>query len=107
MTIAKLSEENEAHTAMTLKEPCVLKGLKKELGQKYEESEIEDALSDVIELTEAGRLFVEDAYECMIEEVKKRKTVVKALCFILPMTAIWPANTASRKKGSTMAGARL
>ena len=78
--IAKLSEENEAHTAMTLKEPCVLKGLKKELGQKYEESEIEDALSDVIELTEAGRLFVEDAYECMIEEVKKRKTVVKALC---------------------------
>ena len=48
--IAKLSEENEAHTAMTLKEPCVLKGLKKELGQKYEESEIEDALSDVIEL---------------------------------------------------------
>ena len=65
---------------MTLKEPCVLKGLKKELGQKYEESEIEDALSDVIELTEAGRLFVEDAYECMIEEVKKRKTVVKALC---------------------------
>ena len=50
------------------------------MGQKYEESEIEDALSDVIELTEAGRLFVEDAYECMIEEVKKRKTVVKALC---------------------------
>ncbi len=78
--IAKLSKENEAHTAKTLKEPCVLKGLKKELGQKYEEGEIEDALADVIELTEAGRLFAEDAYECMIEEVKKRKTVVKALC---------------------------
>ncbi len=44
----------------------MLKG-QKELGQKYEKSEIEDALSDVIELTEAGRLFVEDAYECMIE----------------------------------------
>ena len=69
--IAKLSKENEAHTAKTLKEPCVLKGLKKELGQKYEEGEIEDALADVIELTEAGRLFAEDAYECMIEEVKK------------------------------------
>ena len=47
---------------------------------KYETSDIEDALSDVIELTEGGQLFVKDTYECMIEEVKKRKTVVKALC---------------------------
>ena len=50
------------------------------LGNKYEASDIEDALSDVIELTEGGQLFVKDTYECMIEEVKKRKTVVKALC---------------------------
>ncbi len=34
----------------------------------------------MIELTEGGQLFVKDTYECMIEEVKKRKTVVKALC---------------------------
>ena len=34
----------------------------------------------MIELTEGGQLFVKDTYECMIEEVKKRKTVVKTLC---------------------------
>ena len=34
-------------------------------------------------------------------------SLIHIYAFILPMTAIWPANTASRKKGSTMAGAPL
>lgn len=67
-------------TAGTLKETGVKDQLLQSLGNKYEASDIEDALSDVIELTEGGQLFVKDTYECMIEEVKKRKTVVKALC---------------------------
>ena len=67
-------------TAESLKEADVKEKLLQTLGNKYETSDIEDALSDVIELTEGGQLFVKDTYECMIEEVKKRKTVVKALC---------------------------
>ncbi len=78
--IACLNEREEEHTADTLKEPSVLVDLRKGFEQRYKEDEIKDALSDVIELTEAGQLFVKDTYECMIEEVKKRKTVVKALC---------------------------
>lgn len=78
--IARLNEREEEHTADTLKEPSVLEGLLQEFGRKYKDDEVRDALSDVIELTEAGQLFVKDTYECMIDEVKKRKTVVKALC---------------------------
>ena len=78
--IAELNEINKDHTVETLKEDSVLSMLYQKLGDKYEEKEIGDALEDVMELTEAGQLFVKDTYECMIEEVKKRKTVVKALC---------------------------
>lgn len=78
--IAKLNESETEPTAGTLKETDVKDQLLQSLGNKYEASDIEDALSDVIELTEGGQLFVKDTYECMIEEVKKRKTVVKALC---------------------------
>ena len=78
--IAKLNGSETEPTAGTLKETGVKDQLMQSLGNKYEASDIEDALSDVIELTEGGQLFVKDTYECMIEEVKKRKTVVKALC---------------------------
>ncbi|WP_346664108.1 thioether cross-link-forming SCIFF peptide maturase [uncultured Merdimonas sp.] len=54
--------------------------VKETLSGVYAEEDIEEALSDLAELTEAGQLFVPDTCECMIEEVKKRKTVVKALC---------------------------
>ena len=46
----------------------------------YEDQEIEEALEEVISLKEEGLLFSEDIYEEYIEEVKNRKTVVKALC---------------------------
>lgn len=66
--------------AEALKASGVLEKLGAELLDRYIETEIREALLEVIGLTEAGQLFVEDTYECMIEEVKKRKTVVKALC---------------------------
>ena len=78
--IAKLNGSETEPTAGSLKETGVKERLLQSLGNKYEASDIEDALSDVIELTEGGQLFVKDTYECMIEEVKKRKTVVTALC---------------------------
>ena len=78
--IERLNGQNENHTADTLKEPTVLEDLHSTLGAKYTAEDLEDALADVIELTEEGRLFVQDAYEAYIGEVKKRKTVVKALC---------------------------
>ena len=64
-------ELRDLQTAAMVKE--ILSGV-------YAEEDIEEALSDLAELTEAGQLFVPDTCECMIEEVKKRKTVVKALC---------------------------
>ena len=78
--IAEVNKSETEPTAGSLKEADVKEKLLQTLGNKYETSDIEDALSDVIELTEGGQLFVKDTYECMIEEVKKRKTVVKALC---------------------------
>ena len=50
------------------------------LGSQYPEQELQEALEDVAELTEQGRLFTEDAYEFLMDVVKERKTVVKALC---------------------------
>ncbi|MEF9998143.1 MAG: thioether cross-link-forming SCIFF peptide maturase [Lachnospiraceae bacterium] len=50
------------------------------LGQTYEQEEIKETLEDIMELVEDGRLFTPDTYEAYINEVKSRKTVVKALC---------------------------
>ena len=78
--IACLNEENEAHTPETLQEEKTFEGLKNALQDTYSEEELKDALDDVTELAKNGQLFVKDEYECLIEDVKKRKTVVKALC---------------------------
>ena len=68
--IAKLNGSETEPTAGSLKETGVKERLLQSLGNKYEASDIEDALSDVIELTEGGQLFVKDTYDCMIEEEK-------------------------------------
>ena len=78
--IACLNEENEAYTPETLQEEKTFEGLKNALQDTYSEEELKDALDDVTELAKNGQLFVKDEYECLIEDVKKRKTVVKALC---------------------------
>ena len=77
---AVLNEQNEEYTEETLSEPSVLRALEERLGAVYKKEEIKEALLDIIELTKAGQLFVKDAFEDMIEAVKERKTVVKALC---------------------------
>ncbi|MCB6201169.1 thioether cross-link-forming SCIFF peptide maturase [Extibacter muris] len=78
--IAALEKAPEAQTAERLKATDTLEGLKEKLGGTYDAKEIEEALADIVELTEDGRLFTPDTHECLIEDVKKRKTVVKALC---------------------------
>ena len=78
--IACLEAENTFHTPDTLKSEETFAHLKEELGNKYSEDELKEILEAVIELTEAGQLFTRDIYESYIGEVKKRKTVVKALC---------------------------
>lgn len=78
--IGALEEQNEFHTTETLKSAETASYLKKELGQKYTEEDLNDILEAVTELTEQGRLFTRDIYEDFIDEVKQRKTVVKALC---------------------------
>ena len=50
------------------------------LKDTYRKEELMEALSDIIELVKAGQLFAKDSFADMIEVVKERKTVVKALC---------------------------
>ncbi len=78
--VAVLNEQNEEHTKDTLAAPETAALLEEKLGGAYQKEEILEALSDIIELTEAGQLFVKDAFEGMMEVVKEHKTVVKALC---------------------------
>ncbi len=78
--IRGLREQNEDQTAESLADPRTAEELLRFLGQAYSSEDILDALCEVRELTEAGRLFTRDVYEPYIDEVKKRKTVVKALC---------------------------
>ena len=78
--IAEVNRAEEEPTAESLKTLEVKAGLLAKLGGRYEAADIEDALSDVIELTEGNQLFMKDIYEGMVEVVKERKTVVKALC---------------------------
>lgn len=51
---------------------------KKDCG--YTREEIEEAVSELVELHEADMLYTEDIYEPYIDAFKKRQTVVKALC---------------------------
>ena len=78
--IEALERQNEYHTPETLKAPETAVFLKNELGGRYSEEDLADILEAVTALTEEGRLFTRDVYEDYIDEVKQRKTVVKALC---------------------------
>ncbi len=50
------------------------------LTDRYELTEIQEALSECAQLTDLGVLFTEDIYEKSITDYKARPTVVKALC---------------------------
>lgn len=78
--IAVLNEPDEEPTDEILKSDLTWENLKKRLGDTYGEEDLRDALDDVIELTEDGKLFTKDEFEYLVPIVKKRKTVVKALC---------------------------
>lgn len=78
--IAVLNEPDEEPTAEILKSDLTWENLKKRLRDTYSEEDLRDALDDVIELTEDGKLFTKDEFEYLVPIVKKRKTVVKALC---------------------------
>lgn len=78
--IEQLERERDTWTAESLRAPELPERLREHLGGAYDSSDIGEALADAAELTEAGRLFTPDTHEGLIEEVKKRKTVVKALC---------------------------
>lgn len=54
--------------------------MQEKLSGQYNKEDIEDALSQVLELKEAGMLYAPDIYENYIIDFKKRETVVKALC---------------------------
>lgn len=88
--IGALEEQNELHTAETLKTPETFEFLRSKLGSTYAEEDIRDILEAVATITQEGRLFTRDVYEDYIDEVKQRKTVVKALCLTSHMTVIWP-----------------
>ena len=81
--IACLEKQNPSQTAESLKKPETLERVLSELkssGKEADAEEVKEILEAVTELTEAGQLFTEDIYEDYIDEVKQRKTVVKALC---------------------------
>ena len=81
--IACLEKQNPSQTAESLKKPETLEMVLSELkssGKEADAEEVKEILEAVTELTEAGQLFTEDIYEDYIDEVKQRKTVVKALC---------------------------
>lgn len=77
--IAQLAAGEEPDLA-ALERPETLEGLQAALGDRYESGQIREAWEDIKGLTREGRLFTRDVFEPMIDQVKQRKTVVKALC---------------------------
>ncbi|PWT29043.1 thioether cross-link-forming SCIFF peptide maturase [Butyrivibrio fibrisolvens] len=49
-------------------------------GTTYPESEVAEAVEDILSLRQAGQLYTDDIYENYVEEFKTRDTVIKALC---------------------------
>jgi len=67
-------------TINQLKQPQTKEALEKHLSVDYSILELAQVLEEVILLCERGQLFTPDTYEEYIDEIKKRETVVKALC---------------------------
>ena len=57
--IGALEEQNELHTAETLKTPETFEFLRSKLGSTYAEEDIRDILEAVATITQEGRLFYE------------------------------------------------
>ncbi len=63
----------EEPTAEILKSDLTWENLKKRLRDTYSEEDLRDALDDVIELTEDGKLFTKDEFEYLVPIVKEEK----------------------------------
>ena len=78
--IAVLDSMKADKTEAMLQEESTVREVREKLEEKYPAEELAEALEDITELVREGKLFTKDIYEPIIEDVKKRKTVVKALC---------------------------
>ncbi len=72
--------EEVTYDVIALYEENTPEQIVEQLSAKYDKASIEDALSDVKELIDAGMLFTEDNYKDIVIDFKNRQTVVKALC---------------------------
>ena len=54
--------------------------LAEKFADKYSREQIYEAVEELKELKDAGMLYTEDEYEGVLEQVKNRAPVVKALC---------------------------
>lgn len=78
--IEVLNSKDTEPTVESLTSEETKKDILDKLSDRYEETDLIDALEDVTELAKQRALFSKDIYEGMIDVVKKQKTVVKALC---------------------------
>ncbi len=78
--IEVLNSKDTEPTVERLESEDAKKEILEKLSDRYETTDLLDALEDVTELTKQRALFSKDIYEGMIDVVKKQKTVVKALC---------------------------
>lgn len=72
--------DDVVYDALALYEDHSKEEIKKELGGKYTEAEIAEAIEEIESLIADKTLFTEDEYKDYIIDFKKRPTVVKALC---------------------------
>ncbi|MCL2865410.1 MAG: thioether cross-link-forming SCIFF peptide maturase [Lachnospiraceae bacterium] len=70
--------EKQAKAVINRKEVQAL--LLGKLSDRYQKEELLEVCDDLMELIEAGQLCTADIYESYISDIKKHKTVVKALC---------------------------
>lgn len=78
--IEALERQNTRHTEETLRSEETREYVEGLFGSRFDREELSQLLGDIAELTQAGQLFTQDIYENYIDEIKQRKTVVKALC---------------------------
>ena len=75
-----LKVEGKDYTVEELESVALQTEVIEELNGEYSAQDITEVFEDLIELTRLGRLYTKDIYEAYIGDVKKRKTVVKAMC---------------------------
>lgn len=78
--IGALEEQNPRHTKDTLLSRETREYIREKFNSRYAQAELDEVLEGIAELTDAGQLFTQDIYEDYIDEIKSRKTVVKAMC---------------------------